>query len=65
MSYDLVVYDVAGRRVKGFSGHGAGGANTVAWDGRDESGAAVGSGVYYYSLRTERGTATRKMVLVK
>ena len=65
MAYDLVVYDVAGRRVKSFSGFGVGGTNAVAWDGRDESGAAMGSGVYYYNLRTERGTATRKMVLVK
>ena len=64
-TYDLVVYDVAGRRVKSFDGIGSVGRNAVAWDGRDASGAYVASGVYHYRLTTEDGTATSRMVLVK
>ncbi len=64
-SYEIVIFDVAGRRVKEFQGVGSSGANTVHWDGRDDAGANVGSGVYYYRLQTEDGSAARKMVLVK
>ena len=64
-SYEIVIFDAAGRRVKEFQGVGSSGANTVHWDGRDDAGANVGSGVYYYRLQTEAGSAARKMVLVK
>lgn len=64
-SYEVAIYDVSGRRVRGFSGIGTTGINTVQWDGRDDAGANVSSGVYYYRLQTEDGSAARKMVLVK
>jgi len=64
-SYELVIYDVSGRRVTTFGGIGSSGLNTISWDGRDDSGANVSSGVYYYRLQTEEGSAARKMVLVK
>ena len=63
--FEITVYDMAGRRVTGWSGTGVSGANTVTWDGRDAAGVGVGSGVYYYRLRTEAGEASRKMMLVK
>lgn len=37
----------------------------VIWDGRDDKGNTVGSGLYYYKLEAEDGTATRKMLLLK
>ncbi len=64
-SYEIVIYDLAGRRVRGFSGIGATGLNTVPWDGRNDAGGNVGSGVYYYRLQMEAGSANGKMVLVK
>ena len=64
-TYELAIYDVSGRRVTGFSGVGTSGFNMVSWDGRDDAGANVSSGVYYYRLQTEDGSAARKMVLVK
>ena len=62
----LAVYDVLGRRVRVLT-HGrlSGGAHSVAWDGRDDSGAAVGSGVYLARLTTSGGTSVRKMLLVR
>ncbi|HER43574.1 MAG TPA: T9SS type A sorting domain-containing protein, partial [Candidatus Eisenbacteria bacterium] len=63
--YDLTVYDVAGRRVTGFSGIGEAGINTLHWNGRNDRGTGVGSGVYYYRLETGTGSATRTMVLVR
>jgi len=35
------------------------------WDGRNERGTAVGSGIYFYRLSTPAHTLTRKMVLLK
>ena len=43
-SYELSVYDVAGRKVIGFSGVGNAGINTIRWDGRDETGCQCGLG---------------------
>jgi beta-glucanase (GH16 family) len=64
-SYEVEIFDVAGRRVTGFYGSGAAGVNTVSWDGRDDQGANVGSGLYHYRVETAAGSATRTMVLVK
>jgi len=64
-SYELTVFDVAGRRVTGFRGIGSAGANAVSWDGRDDTGANMGSGVYYYTLQAGGNTASGKMVMVK
>jgi flagellar hook assembly protein FlgD len=41
----------------------------VQWDGRDETGQAVGSGMYFYRLQVTGGKTsfqqTRKMLLLK
>jgi len=63
--YDIVVYDVAGRRVASSRGTGVAGINSVRWDGRDDSGTRVGSGVYYYRVEVDGETVERKMVLMK
>jgi len=64
-SYELTIYDITGRRVSGLSGLGSEGLNRVSWDGRNDSGIDVSAGVYFYSLQTDSGRSTRKMVLVK
>jgi beta-glucanase (GH16 family) len=63
--YDLVIYDVAGRHVAGFSGIGEAGTNAVRWDGSSDHGARVGSGVYYCRLAVDGEFAERKMILLK
>jgi beta-glucanase (GH16 family) len=64
-AYNIMVYDVAGRSVRRFTGIGTAGVNAVQWDGRDDAGANMSSGVYYYRLLTDTGSAVQKMVLVK
>jgi len=64
-TYQIVVCDVAGRRVSGFRGTGMAGMNTVRWNGRNDGGIAVGSGVYYYRLEAGGEVTERKMVLAK
>jgi len=62
----LVVYDVSGRPVRTLVDETrTARAYEVTWDGRDDSGVSVASGVYLYSLETPGYGENRKMVLLK
>lgn len=62
----LAVYDVQGRLVKTLANGVLGeGPHQHIWDGLDSSGNPVTSGVYFYTLRAENRTLTRKMLLLK
>ena len=41
------------------------GTYTVFWDGKDEAGRQVSSGVYLYRMKATDFVQTRKMVLLK
>ncbi len=63
---ELKIYDVAGRLVRTLvSENKAPGSYTVQWDGRDDRGAPVASGVYLYRLEAGAYRAARKMVLMR
>jgi len=63
---EVVVCDVAGRAVKLLTrATTLAGPHRVEWDGRDESGVPVASGVYYYSLHTAQGRWMKRMVLLR
>lgn len=63
---DLDVFDVAGRRLKTLvSGELSAGAHTVTWDGRDNDGRGVASGVYLARLRVGTEVLTERMILSK
>jgi hypothetical protein len=63
----LKVYDVGGRVVRSLlEGERAPGeVHRVTWDGRNDAGESVSSGVYFYRLVANDFTQTRKMVLLK
>jgi hypothetical protein len=62
----LAVYSVRGERIRLLvDDERAPGAYTVTWDGRNGNGEAVGSGVYFYSLRAGTYQSSRRMVLLK
>lgn len=62
----LSVYDLSGRRVRSLvEGAADAGAHAIEWDGMDDAGRAVGSGVYFYRLEAGTFRATRKMTLLK
>ncbi len=62
----LRVYDVSGRLVKTLvNGPQSAGRQSATWDGTDENGNRVGSGVYFYQLKTAGTVFTKKMVLLK
>jgi hypothetical protein len=41
------------------------GNHTIDWDGRDDNGNALSSGIYFYRLQSGQTTLQRKMVLSK
>jgi flagellar hook assembly protein FlgD len=43
----------------------AAGTHQVTWDGRNDLGAQVGSGIYFYRLTADQKTSVRKMVLMR
>ncbi len=62
----LTVFDAAGRRVATLlDAVSPAGENSITWDGRETSGRAVSSGVYFYTLETGKQTLTKKMLLLK
>ena len=67
----LTIYDTKGTLVRQFSlgyqqaGYYADRAKAAYWDGRNEHGESVASGVYFYQLQTGDYSAMRKMVILK
>jgi hypothetical protein len=62
----LAVYDVKGELVSTILDERmAEGRNEVTWDGRDDNGAPVASGIYFYRLASEDIVQTKKMMLLQ
>ncbi len=62
----LVVYDVGGRRVKTLVDRDLKASfYRVAWDGRNENGRNVASGIYFYRLQAGSYVQSRKMILLR
>jgi hypothetical protein len=65
-SVAMDVRDVAGRRVRSISNAWLGaGTHTLIWDGADESGVKVGSGVYFVRLTAGGESQTSRVVVVR
>jgi len=62
----LDIYDVAGRLVRTLVNDlQTAGEKRATWDGRDNRGGNVASGVYFYRMKTAAYTKTLKMVLLR
>jgi len=62
----LRVFDVSGRLVRTLIDREMPAAkHEIDWDGRNDEGVAVSSGVYFYRLESSGFHATRKMVMLK
>ena len=62
----LTVYNVFGRAVRTLvDRHEEPGTRTVTWNGKDDSGKDVASGIYLYRLQSADGTQSRVMTLVR
>ena len=62
----LRIYDVAGRLVRVLVDESLDAGRYVEeWNGRDDNGRAVASGIYFYSIEAGSFEWTRKMVLLR
>ncbi len=62
----LEVFNLLGQRVRTLvNGQVAPGVHRVVWDGRDDLGRELASGVYIYRLKANQFTETHKMILMK
>ncbi len=62
----LTVYNLLGQKVRTLvNTRQTAGLHRIVWDGCDESGLPVSSGVYFYQLRTDAKTQTQKMMLLR
>ncbi len=67
----IQIYNVSGRVIRTLNlGHKSTGSylttSTAAyWDGKNNSGEHVASGIYFYTLQTDKFSATRRMVILK
>ena len=67
----LTIYDINGNVVRHLAlGHQSAGmyrtrSRAAYWDGRNQLGEPVASGLYFYTLTADEFTATRKMLIIK
>ena len=62
----LVIYDSLGRVVARLvEGHLNAGLHAVTWDGKDDAGVPVSSGVYVYRLASQGKFAVGRMTVVR
>jgi hypothetical protein len=62
----LRIYDIRGTLIRTLvGGTPSGGRYTAQWDGRDNGGQRVSSGIYFYQLKAGGFVETRKMLLMK
>ena len=60
------IYNLKGQRVKTLiNEYKPAGEYSVVWNGRDDNGQSVGSGIYFYKMETEDYSAVKRMVLMK
>ena len=62
----LAVYNLNGQRVKTLvNGFASSGSHRIAWNGCDDRGNQVPSGVYLYQLSSPDGTSVNRMILAR
>ncbi len=63
---ELIIYNLKGQRVKKLvNEEQSAGIKTIIWDGRDERGNRVSSGIYFYRIKAGELTEQKKMILLK
>jgi hypothetical protein len=63
LSYTLDIYDIMGRRISTLKGIATGDQETVTWNLRNDTGARVTSGIYFYHFDSPRLKTSGKIVV--
>lgn len=62
----IIIYDILGHEIRKLvNGELNAGQHQVVWNGKNQSGQNVSSGVYYYRMQTEEFTSFKKMLYLK
>jgi hypothetical protein len=62
----LEIYNILGSKVKTLVNDKLSvGHKSITWDGKDDQGKKVASGIYFYRLKTEEFSSTKRMLLLK
>jgi hypothetical protein len=65
-SIELTVYDALGKEIKKIENTTKNpGSYTITWNGKDSNGLRVSSGIYFYTLKVNNNTSTKKMILLR
>lgn len=63
---EIAVYNIEGQKIRTlFSGKMSSGSHSAMWDGRNEKGQAVSSGVYFARLISGNTIKNHKMILLR
>lgn len=62
----LAIYNIKGQKVKELiNGNCKSGKHSIVWNGNDDNGKQVGSGLYFYKLKTDKKELVKKMLLLR
>ncbi|MCK4696080.1 MAG: T9SS type A sorting domain-containing protein, partial [Candidatus Cloacimonetes bacterium] len=63
---ELAIYNMSGQKTRTLiSSFYTSGRHSVIWDGKDNSGNVVNSGIYYYKINAGKFSETKKMILLR
>jgi len=62
----ITIYDIRGRQIRTLvDGIYSKGEHFVVWNGKDDNGQDVSSGIYFYKMQTGDFVQTKRMVIIK
>ncbi|RKX63251.1 MAG: hypothetical protein DRP42_07835 [Tenericutes bacterium] len=63
---NISVFDLSGRQIRTISSEEfTAGSHTVLWEGRDDSGSSVTSGIYFVRILSDNSNVTRRVILTR
>jgi hypothetical protein len=63
--YSVIIYNIGGQVVRTFEGSAPAGHVTITWDGTDNHGVGVASGIYFYKAIAGKDSDVKRMMFLK
>jgi hypothetical protein len=63
--YTVSIFNITGQTIKTWTGYSEAGTVTFDWDGTDNNGQRIASGIYLYQARASGESAIKKMIFIK
>ena len=60
---ELIIFNLKGQKIRQYSISND--QSSIVWDGTDQTGKSVSSGIYFYKIKTGTNVFTKKMILLK